>query len=53
MQLGIRLHDMEKAPLEEQLRVAGRQGFCCGHLVLSKVISECSVEDGALTSGFA
>lgn len=53
MQLGIRLHDIEKAPLEERLRIAGRQGFRCGHLALSKVISEYSVADSALTPGFA
>lgn len=53
MQLGIRLHDIEKAPLEERLKIAKRQGFRCGHLALSKVISEYSVADGALTPGFA
>lgn len=53
MQLGIRLHDIKKAPLEERLEIAKEQGFSCGHLALSKVISEYSVEDGALTPGFA
>lgn len=53
MQLGIRLHDIEKAPLQERLRIAARQGFACGHLALSKVISEYSVADSALTPGFA
>lgn len=53
MQLGIRLHDIEKAPLEERLKIAQKQGFRCGHLALSKVISEYSVADGALTPGFA
>lgn len=53
MQLGIRLHDIEKAPLEKRLQIAKAQGFRCGHLALSKVISEYSVADGALTPGFA
>ncbi|MGN0351677.1 MAG: sugar phosphate isomerase/epimerase family protein [Roseburia sp.] len=53
MQLGIRLHDIKKAPLEERLEIAKEQGFLCGHLALSKVISEYSVEDSALTPGFA
>lgn len=53
MQLGIRLHDIEKAPLEERLKIARSQGFRCGHLALSKVISEYSTDDSALTPGFA
>ncbi len=53
MQLGIRLHDIRKAPLEERLQIAREQGFCCGHLALSKVISEYSTADSALTPGFA
>ncbi|MCM1252101.1 MAG: sugar phosphate isomerase/epimerase [Clostridium sp.] len=53
MQLGIRLHDIEKAPLEKRLQIAKQQGFKCGHLALSKVISEYSVADSALTPGFA
>lgn len=53
MQLGIRLHDIEKGTLEHRLEVAHAQGFKCGHLALSKVISEYSVDDSALTPGFA
>lgn len=53
MQLGIRLHDIKKAPLPERLQIAAEQGFVCGHLALSKVISEYSVADSALTPGFA
>lgn len=53
MQLGIRLHDIKKTTLEERLKIAQEQGFLCGHLALSKVISEYSVEDSALTPGFA
>lgn len=53
MQLGIRLHDLKKAPLEQRLQIAREQGFACGHLALSKVISEYSVADSALTPGLA
>lgn len=53
MQLGIRLHDIKKAPLPERLAIAREQGFSCGHLALSKVISEYPVDDGALTPGYA
>ena len=53
MQLGMRLHDIKKAPLPERLKIAEEQGFACGHLALSKVISEYPVDDGALTPGYA
>lgn len=53
MQLGIRLHDIKMAPLEERLQIAREQGFKCGHLALSKVISEYSTADAALTPGYA
>lgn len=51
MQLGIRLHDMVDAPLEERLKIAKKQGFSCGHLALNKVIAEYSVSNEALTPG--
>lgn len=53
MQFGIRLHDAVKAPLEERLKAVKEQGFACAHLALSKVISENSVADSALTPGYA
>lgn len=53
MQLGIRLHDIREALLEERLQIASAQGFTCGHLALSKVISEHSVDNAALTPGYA
>lgn len=53
MQLGIRLHDVKKAPIEERLAIAREQGFSCAHLALGKVISDYSVADSALTPGFA
>lgn len=53
MQLGIRLHDIEKTSLENRLKIAKEQGFKCGHLALSKVISEYPVNESALTPGLA
>lgn len=53
MQIGIRLHDTKKLPLGERLKNVHEQGFCCGHLALSKVIDEYSVGVSALTPGFA
>lgn len=53
MLLGIRLHDIEKNTLENRLKIAHEQGFTCGHLALSKVISEYPVDDSALTPGLA
>jgi sugar phosphate isomerase/epimerase len=53
MQFGIRLHDAKKAPIEERLQIVKEQGFECAHLALSKVISENSVADSALTPGYA
>ncbi len=53
MQIGIRLHDLKKASLEERLQIANEQGFRCAHLALSKVISEYSTADSALTPGYA
>ena len=53
MQLGIRLHDIKKAPLAERLKIAHEQGFKCGHIALKKVIDEYSTADAALTPGLA
>ena len=53
MQLGIRLHDVKKAPIEERVQIAREQGFTCAHVALSKLISEYPTDDGALTPGFA
>lgn len=53
MQIGIRLHDTQKLPLEERLKDVHAKGFACGHLALSKVIDGYSVADPALTPGFA
>jgi sugar phosphate isomerase/epimerase len=53
MQFGIRLHDAKQAPLEERLNIVKGQGFECAHVALSKVISDNSVENSALTPGYA
>lgn len=53
MQFGIRLHDAVNAPIEERLQAVKEQGFSCTHLALSKVISENSVAESALTPGYA
>ncbi len=53
MQFGIRLHDVVQVPIEERLKVVKKQGFTCAHVALSKVISENSVAQSALTPGYA
>jgi sugar phosphate isomerase/epimerase len=53
MQLGIRLHDVIKLPLEQRLQVVKEQDFTCAHVALSKVISEFPVGNEALTPGLA
>lgn len=53
LQLGIRLHDVKKAPLNERLSIVHDQGFSCVHLALGKVIDDFSVDDAALTPGLA
>ena len=53
MQIGIRLHDGEKLPLEELLPIMKNRGFKCGHLALSKSLSPDYMRPTALTPGFA
>lgn len=53
MQIGLRLHDAKQLPIKERLEVIRDQGFLCGHLALSKVITENTVENSALTPGYA
>ena len=38
MQIGLRLHDAAKLPIEERLQEVRKQGFTCVHLALSKVM---------------
>lgn len=53
MQLGIRLHDTKKLPLEERIADVRQLGFQCGHLALAKVIDEYPTTDESLTPGYA
>lgn len=53
MQLGIRLHDTKKLPLEERIADVRQLGFQCGHLALAKVIEEYPTTDESLTPGYA
>ncbi|NNJ32179.1 sugar phosphate isomerase/epimerase family protein [Lacrimispora defluvii] len=53
MQIGIRLHDVAPGTIEERLKIAREQGFSCVHLALTKTINDHSVENSALTPGFA
>ncbi|WP_124065375.1 sugar phosphate isomerase/epimerase family protein [Clostridium sp. E02] len=53
MQIGIRLHDVEPGTIEERVKIAKEQGFSCVHLALNKTVKEHSVDDSALTPGFA
>lgn len=52
IQYGLRLHDAEKLPLEEQLAAVKKQGFSCVHLALSK-IQGLTADPAALTPGYA
>ena len=53
MQLGIRLHDVQKLPFEERVAAVHEGGFACGHLALAKFIDEFPTTDEALTHGLA
>lgn len=53
MQIGIRLHDTKKLPIEERIADVRQLGFRCGHLALGKVITEFPTDDSALTPGLA
>ena len=52
IQFGLRLHDAEKLPLEEQLKTVKGQGFSCVHLALSR-IQGMTADPSALTPGYA
>lgn len=53
MNLGIRLHDVEKGSLSHRLEIARSQGFCCAHLALSKVFDNYKMTLPELTPGWA
>lgn len=53
MQIGLRLHDGEKLPIELLLPKVREKGFKCVHIALGKSISEYKVGVSAMTPGFA
>jgi len=53
IQLGLRLHDAEKLPVEELLPLVRRKGFTCSHLALSKLFKDLPCTPAALTPGYA
>lgn len=53
IQLGLRLHDAPKLPMEQVLPIVREQGFVCAHLALSKAMKEYPCTPSALTPGYA
>ncbi|WMJ88325.1 sugar phosphate isomerase/epimerase family protein [Anaerocolumna sp. MB42-C2] len=53
MRIGIRVHDMERAPFEEMIQNISSKGFCCAQLAVKKAISEFNVDIDAMTPGMA
>lgn len=53
LQLGLRLHDAEKLPMEEVLPLVKKKGYTCAHLALSKAMKDYPCDPSALTPGYA
>ncbi len=53
IQVGIRLHDMEKTTLEKRLQLATKQGFSCIHLASKLIYAEYNITREGLTPGLA
>lgn len=53
LRLGVRGHDMPKAPFDELVKSIADAGFCCTQLALAKAIRDFSVSNEAMTSGMA
>lgn len=53
LRLGVRGHDMPKAPFEDLVKSISDAGFCCTQLALAKAITEFNVSSEAMTSGMA
>ena len=53
IQLGLRLHDAEKLPVEKLLPLVRQKGFTCSHLALSKLFKDLPCTTAALTPGYA
>ncbi len=53
IQLGLRLHDGEKLPLEQLLPLVREKGFTCVHIALTKSLKEIPCTPSSLTPGYA
>lgn len=53
LQIGIRAHDMEHAPIEKMVESMAAKGLTCTQLALSKAISAFNTDIGAMTPGMA
>ncbi len=53
IQLGLRLHDGEKVPVEELLPLVKAKGFTCVHMALTKSLKEVPCTPSSLTPGYA
>ena len=53
LRLGVRGHDMPKAPFDELVKSISDAGFCCTQLALAKAIRDFDISSGAMTSGMA
>ncbi len=53
MRIGIRAHDMEKAPLNELFRNIHNKGFSCTQLALGKAVHEFKATNAVMTPGLA
>lgn len=53
IQIGLRLHDGEKLPIEELLPLVKQKGFQCVHMALGKSLKEVPNTPSALTPGYA
>lgn len=53
MQIGIRAHDVQYAPLHELIPAIRCQGFTCMHIALGKSIKEFRIDAAAMTPGLA
>lgn len=53
LRLGVRGHDMPRAPFDELVKSISDAGFCCTQLALAKAIRDFNIGNEALTSGMA
>ncbi len=53
MQIGIRAHDMEKAPIDKLVANIAKKGFSATQLALSKAITDFNTRTCAMTPGLA